>query len=185
MKRGIDLSHWNNWQDIFKNETDFIIAKLTEGKTKVDYTAYYYALFADLLEVPFGVYHFAHPENNDVMDEVSNFMTNYKKFKEKAPALIALDIEAEALTLTNGDLDYWCFEWMQTIEKLTGAEVVLYCSQSVCKRFTNRLARNFGLWVARYRKEELGYGDVTPWNTARIWQYDSKGTDKNILYERS
>ena len=182
--RGIDVSHWNHWSDLFKHDTDFIIAKLTEGKSITDYTAYIYEALAEVYERPFGVYHFAHPEKNNVQDEIIHFLKQWKKFKKK-PRWIALDIEGAALTLSDGELDYWCYEWLRQIEKETGAGVLLYCSQSQCKRFTDRIARNFELWVARYRKEEMGYGDVSPWNTARIWQYDNKEVDKNIMYERS
>lgn len=181
--RGIDVSHWNNLEDIYKHGTqDFIIAKLTEGKTIVDYTAFTYYLYAKAFSQLFGVYHFAHPETNSVLDEFLNFKEHFKIFRDYSIA-IYLDVEAKALTLNDAMLDEWCYEWLRRAKELSTSKVGIYISQSQCRRFKKCV--DFPLWVARYRKEELGYGDVSPWQNATIWQYDSKGIDKNIMYERS
>ena len=180
--RGIDVSHWNQLTDLFKYDSDFIIAKLTEGKTVKDYTVYLYGAIAQAYEIPFGVYHFAHPEKNSVIDEVKNVEEALRGFHEKKPEMIAIDIEGNALICSNEYLDKWVYDFLTLLSTKTDAELLIYCSQSTCKRFSTVTANKYGLWVARYRKEDLGYGDVSPWNTARIWQYDSKDVDKNIMY---
>lgn len=179
MKRGIDVSHWNNLADIWETDNDFMFAKLTEGKTMKDWTAYQYYTYADALKMPFGVYHYAHPENNSASEEFEHFKNYYLKFKNDN-LMIALDIEGKALYLDQDKLDQWAYDWLNMAQLLTQNKVYLYVQQSACKMFDK--CKIHELWVARYRAESKGYGDVTPWNTASMWQYDSKLVDKNIMY---
>lgn len=179
MKRGIDVSHWNNLSDIWENQIDFMIAKLTEGKSVKDWTAYQYYTYANALKIPFAVYHFAHPENNTAEEEFEHFHNYYKKFNNDRIA-IALDIEAKALLLNAKDLDNWAYKWLNYASKITNQPIYLYVQQSACKMFNKCVEYN--LWVARYREESKGYGDISPWSKATIWQHDNKLVDKNIMY---
>lgn len=179
MKRGIDVSHWNNLSDIWENPIDFMFAKLTEGKTMRDWTAYQYYTYADTLKIPFGVYHYAHPENNSAKEEFEHFHNFYKKFNNNEIA-IALDIENKALLLDDKRLDEWAYEWLDYASQITNQPVYIYLQQSACCKFNK--CTKYPLWVARYRAEVKGYGDVTPWSQAAIWQHDSKLVDKNIMY---
>lgn len=180
--QGVDLSHWNQPEDMWKHITpNFIICKASEGKTIKDWTCKRYYLEAFCNNLSYGLYHFAHPEKNTVQDEVNNFIEVAETFPDEVIELIALDIEGDALKAK--DLEIWCMQWILEVRLLyPEAKILLYCSQGECKRFSKSMANQVNLWVARYRKFELGYGDVSPWKEATIWQYDSKGVDKNIFY---
>lgn len=176
--KGVDVSHWNQKEDIFKHICpEFIIAKLTEGKSMTDWTCFDYHTIARSIGRPFGVYHFAHPEKNSAKKEAEHFIQQYVKLNHMVWA--ALDVEGDALTVKN--LDEWCYEWLKEVEKILYFKPWIYMSQSSCKKFNK--CTEYPLWVARYRMESLGYGDITPWKQAIMWQYDSNGVDKNIFYK--
>lgn len=173
----IDVSHWNNLEDLWKYDFEYeqIIAKISEGATLADYTAYTYYLYANAFKKLFSVYHFAHPQNNTAESEFKNFEKHYKKLNDTTVGIV-LDIEGAALNYK--DLDNWCYEWLSRATKLTNNKVMIYMSQSSCKLFNK--CKVYPLWVARYKDISKGYGDVSPWEKADLWQYDSKGIDKSI-----
>lgn len=180
MQKGIDVSHWNKLEDLWKyGKQDFLIAKLSEGKSMIDYTAYTYYMYARTFLQEFGVYHFAHPESNSVAQEVNHFLKCYEQFSDKE-IKIWLDVEGKALTLNNNDLDNWCNEFLSIVKNHSYKLPGIYISQSQCKRF--KKCKQWDLWVARYRDQNLGYGDINPWKEAYMWQYNSDGVDKNIKF---
>lgn len=183
MKHGIDLSHWNNLQDLWALPTDFVIAKLTEGISMVDHTAYTYYLYTKNFEIPFGVYHFARPrkrpDTTGAVAEARHFLEAYAKFNNPS-IVVALDYEEFIDDATPNDA--WAVSFLQEVKSETAVKPLLYCSQSKCKIFTEA-SKLSDLWVARYNRQ-MELGDISPWSQPLIWQYDSKGIDTNILFEK-
>lgn len=176
---GIDVSHWNQITTIDDFEPEFVIIKLTEGKTFSDNQAGLHYAKATMRGAQTGFYHFARAEKNDAIEEAEWFVNNLPK-GAIGKSILVLDYEAKALSITSPD--DWALRWLTRVEQLTGVKPLLYCSQSVVRRFPKTQANGNGLWVARYRNKLLGYGDVTPWKFAAIWQYTSKPVDRDIFY---
>ena len=176
---GIDVSHWNSADAITDYKPQFAMIKLTEGLTFVDDFASTHRQNAKTMGIPYGYYHYARAERNAPMDEARHFVRHIPH-DDLNHAVLALDFEGKGLSIK--DVDEWAETFCKEVEILTGKKPLLYCSQSVVKRFPKTCAGGFGLWVARYRNKLLGAGDIKPWKFCAIWQYTSKGIDRNIFY---
>ena len=176
---GIDVSHWNPVTVIDDFEPQFVIMKLTEGKTLVDPDINLHYSKALMRGAQTGFYHFARAEKNDAIVEAEWFCKNLPPYAI-GKSILVLDYEAKALSISSPD--DWALRWLTRVEQITGVKPLLYCSQAVVKRFPKVQANGNGLWIARYRNKLLGYGDVTPWKFAAIWQYTSKPVDRDIFY---
>lgn len=176
---GIDVSHWNTLSNIPENKPDFVMMKLTEGATFIDAAHKSYIAMCEHLNVPYGFYHYARAEKNDPEIEADFFVSKIPGHT-LSHCVLALDFEGKSLAITS--VDAWAVEFLKRVEELTHKKPLLYCSQSVVKRFPMVAQSGYGLWVARYRNPILGAGDVRPWKFAAIWQYTSKPIDKNIFH---
>lgn len=176
---GIDISHWNNIDVIPKYNPSFVMMKLSEGKTFVDSRYKSHREICNVLSIPYGYYHYARAEKNDAKTEAEFFVSQIPK-EDLDTCVLALDYEGKALSLK--DVDTWALRFMVRVEQLTGKKPLLYCSQSVVKRFPQVAANGFGLWVARYRSKLLGAGDIKPFKFAAIWQYTSSPIDRDVFY---
>lgn len=176
---GIDVSHWNTLETIAENLPEFVFIKLTEGKTYRDNMALRHMEQAKEHHAAIGFYHYARAEKNDAVSEAEFFVANIPE-SELNTCVLALDYEGKALSIK--DVDTWALIFCKRVEELAGKKPLLYCSQSTVKRFPYVAACGFGLWVARYRNKLLGHGDIKPWKFCAVWQYTSKGVDRNIFY---
>lgn len=176
---GIDISHWNKPDILDKNiQNDFVIMKASEGNSFRDSMMRTHYEKAKFYGYFIGFYHFARPDlGNKASTEARNFI---ETIPERNNVLLALDIEGNALKVKN--IDEWAYDWMQYVEAHTSIKPLLYCSQSQTNKFNMVYKNNNGLWVARYRPKILGYGKVSPWKFAAIWQYTSEPIDKNIFF---
>lgn len=144
MMKGVDLSHHQN-DVVFKNairDYDFIILKATEGKTYTDPT--FTSRFKELQRIKKlrGIYHYARPENNNVNDEVENFLKAWNGDEE---CLLILDWEGKALTKEFT----WALDFCQIVKARTGVTPIIYASASTIKKYS-RLYRFW--WTAHYNK---------------------------------
>lgn len=175
--KGIDISHWNKSDTIEKylHNTDFVIMKVTEGKTWVDPAWQLHDQKCNFYGMLKGYYHFARPDlGNSATEEAANFA---HQVSDKGNAVYALDIEGAALHVKN--IDDWALKWLETIKTITKRKPLLYTSQSELWRFPKIAANNYGLWAARYN---IFLGKVKPWKFAAMWQYSSNPIDKNYFY---
>lgn len=158
---------------------DFVILKATEGKTYNDpCMEKFIAQMADTVpdSPPFiGFYHYAHPENNTVEQEVDNYL---KKIKPHiGNCFTALDFEGDAFKIKFPD--HWALEWCDKVKKATGTKPFLYVSASYACKFPMTLC-NYPLWAAHYNvaKPFSKQCSLNP----LMWQYTSKPFDLNIFY---
>ena len=175
--KGIDISHHNKHQFISNqldfNKQDFIIVKATEGKSFVDPMWDEYMGVIDSLGKPYGLYHYARPENNDAIAEAKYFINTIKKDGEKG--ILVLDWEGKATTF---DIQ-WAIDWMNYVEHYYGKKPLIYCSSWYTKKLKPVLANGNGLWVAHYTKANKPAIYTYPFYT--IWQYSSSPYDKDIF----
>ena len=173
MLNGIDISHHNfymkNLQDL--NLMDFVIMKATEGIRFKDnkLPVYMNVLRKDIL---YGFYHFARPDlGNDPEDEALHFVSYINKYISDR-SILALDVEAGALSVKN--LDAWCSTWAQVVDIETGILPMIYISTSETKKLKATAALGCGLWAAKWGNKPTKK-QLEPWEFWALWQFSNEG----------
>ena len=173
MLNGIDISHHNfymkNLQDL--NLLDFVIMKATEGIRFKDnkLPVYMNVLRNDML---YGFYHFARPDlGNDPEDEALHFVSYINKYISDR-SILALDVEAGALSVKN--LDAWVSTWAQVVDIETGILPMIYISTSETKKLKATAALGCGLWAAKWGKKPTSK-QLEPWDFWALWQFSNEG----------
>ena len=182
MKKGNDLSHWNN-DEIFKKcylFSDFVILKATEGTTIKDST------FKDRIEKCIkkgknvGAYHF-YSANYNIEWQAENFIScvmdsflKVKTFhnKDKIPYMLALDVENCNINMNriNEFLDY--------VETLLNQRPVIYMclSDYILNQLYNDKKNKY--WLAAYSRK-----------TDEIFKYDNvimhQNSNKTTFYNKT
>jgi len=176
--KGIDISHHNKWQFDRKmidfGIHDFVIMKATEGRTYIDPMWEKYIEIIDRLNKPYGLYHYARPENNaEPIVEANNFCNTIGKWGENA--MLVLDWECTALRHNIN----WALEWLQEVESVFGHKPLIYTSSWYTKKLAPILENGNGLWVAHYTHKNKPTVHTYPFWT--MWQYTSDPYDKDIF----
>ena len=147
MLKGVDLSHHNS-DSVFNQvleTSDFIIHKLTEGKTYIDPKVYERINKAREMHKLTGVYHYARPENNNPNEEAVHFANSIPACTDDT-MLYILDWEGTSLHYNIA----WALEWCRLVKEYTGRQPLIYASANIVKRYGNR----YGLWwTAHYNKD--------------------------------
>lgn len=164
---GIDVSHHNSkmadLHDI--NAFDFVIMKASEGKSYRDrsYPVWLAHLNDNTLK---GAYHFCRADlGNSPIEEALNFLSMIE-YSLDGMTLLALDIEAKALSVKN--IDEWALVFCEFIYNNTGIKPLIYCSESETKRFKKCAEWGCGLWVAKWSNNSPK--DIKPFKFWAIWQ---------------
>lgn len=169
--QGIDISSHNTGINTATIPGDFVIVKLTQGKTykNPDYSrAMEQAKGKKLL----GCYHYINGAGYQA--EMDNFISHYNQYKGNAIACL----DWEAIQNSEwGNVSYLekCIEYFKV---KTGITPFIYASLSV---FPHTVADKYGCpkWIAQYANyKETGYQD-NPWNegaySCAIRQYSETG----------
>lgn len=181
---GFDVSHWNGKRGIENGILNcpktpaFCFIKATEGKSYKDKLCTDFVGKATDSKLRIGLYHYARPENNTVTVEVANFMSVYNRYNKELNIIPILDWEGTALQCS----EEWAINWLTNVYELTGIKPIFYCQQSALKKYDAIAMLNYPLWVARYRKFELGVGNIEPFDTCNFWQYTSTPMDFSVFY---
>lgn len=169
MLSGVDFSHWQpSEMDVHISDYDFLIHKLTEGKSYTDPLANSrIKKFAE--KKPMLVYHFLR-DTAAVEREAEHFIFALKETGYMHTLGVALDYEVAHVNAAIAA------KWLQIVASATGKRPVLYCGDLEEKAVYQMVrAYDYGLWIARYRKE-------APDHACDFWQHTSKPFDKNIFY---
>lgn len=172
--RGIDISDWQRGIDLSAVPADFVIVKATEGTGYVSKDWERQATQTTDTHKRLGLYHYAN--GGDVVSEADYFLRIIQKYIGKA--ILVLDWES-CDNPAFGSNDYnWCNHWCSYVEEKTGVKPILYLSQSILPRFTQKNFK-YEYWVAQYaNNSQTGYQDF-PWNEGSypclIRQYSSAG----------
>lgn len=148
MIEGFDISN-NNPRALIEawislHDPKFCFMKASEGVTYRDrQREEYFELIKSKGIVP-GFYHFARGRNNSAVEEARNFLDAIDGFTDKG-ALLALDVEAQALMKSNK----WIREWIDTIENEYTGKVIIYIQRSAFQSKRGAFKDN-GLWVASW-----------------------------------
>lgn len=149
---------------------DFVMIKCTEGVGYHFSDCDMIAQMCKASDTPYGLYHYARAELNNAVDEAYQFC----RFAEYHPnTILALDVEGKALGVAS--IDTWSRKWLDTVYKELGRRPLFYCSRSVCHKFPQVCAGNYGLWVAETGASKVG--NIAPWKFWTMWQYS---VDKSL-----
>lgn len=177
---GIDISHWQDGIDLNKVPFDFCIMKATEGTSFVDNCCDKYYQTVKKKGKLLGVYHFARGLGSGI-EEADFFIKNIENYIGEA--ILVLDFEYTNKP-SNKDVQ-WCKTWLDRVYEKTGVRPLIYMSHSVT-RYANwsSVAKEFGLWVARYadmtptgylKDPWLGNEGTGAFSVVAIHQYTSVG----------
>lgn len=181
MLRGIDISN-NNYQYLalqgfrpLLKPDEFVIMKASEGCTYKDNKLdFYYNIVHESgdgrpdAERLYGFYHFARPDNGNMpRAEAANFLRLVKH--HAGHAIFALDVEGDALRLSQEALDKWVAEWVDYVIDHANVRPLIYCSASAARRFPTAAKMNCGLWAASWGKKPTKTM-IKPWEFWALWQ---------------
>lgn len=170
---GVDLSNHNAGANIAKAHAAgcaFVFAKATEGLTFTDPLFAGFRNDAHAAGVPFGAYHYAHPQRGrSAVDEAKHFVQTIGTVRtgELPPVL-----DLEQTGLGPHDTGMWAGQWMRTVQALTGVEPMLYAAPYFlgAKVAKSDLA-HYRLWLASYR--DTTPTAPAPWGSWLFWQHTS------------
>ena len=188
---GIDVSHCQgviNWTNVAGSGVTFAWCKATEGLTYVDPTFVSNVMQAKAVNIPIGLYHFAHPETHIGLagadaeaaffwSTISNYVTG-----DGVTLMPSLDYEtAPGGSYTKASSSAWVNEWCQDIVNFglsNGVAVVpvVYTYTSFTSSWLDTSVTNWPLWMASpngRNPQTSNPSSTSPWPTWQFWQYGS------------
>ena len=169
--KGYDISHWQGQIDWTKVQSDFVIAKATQGVSMFDSTFIRNRDECRKRGILFGSYHFAN--GGDAVKEAEFYVSKIGDIREGE--LLVLDYE-----INMPGAGAWCRKFLDRVTTLTGVKPLLYTNEARVKTidWKDVVSRDYGLWVAKYGLN-LPYMGLPPssgqWPFWAIWQYSSRG----------
>lgn len=171
----IDISNVNgavDWNRIVKSGIQGAYIKLSEGVTFDDPDSYAHAKAARRAGIPYGYYHFAHPERNTPEDEAAHVVRRLAR--QKPDFRLVLDLEQGAPAPAYGD---WAHRFSQALRPKLGHFPILYSYGPYVQGI--RLAKpvGSGLWLASYGRndgKEYPYLVPAPWKKVLMHQFSSE-----------
>lgn len=188
---GNDISKWQgdvNF-DVFKNNTQFVIVKATEGNGYTDPKLDRNRSEARRVGLLLGFYHFARPDlGNTPEKEAQYFLDKVGEIKEGE--LLALDYECP--NQKQSDVD-WCRKWLDYVFERTKIRPFIYLNQSQIYNFNwaNVISGSYALWIARYTynpynnnfdPSEFKNAAMQQWSNAQQVPGASGGIDGNVFF---
>lgn len=172
---GNDISRWQgdvNY-DVFKDNSQFVIIKSTEGNGFTDPKFSRNQSEARRVGIPLGYYHFARPDlKNSGKTEADYFLK-----------VVGSPVEGEVYVLdyepasNPGDVVAWCKEFLDRVFEMIGVKPLIYLNQSQVRSFDWQpvIDAGYGLWIAAYtydpNKNDV---EIGKWPFAAIQQWTNK-----------
>lgn len=188
---GNDISRWQgdvNF-DTFKNNTQFVIIKATEGNGFTDPKFKRNQTESRRVGLLLGYYHFARPDlGNTPEAEADYFLAIIGDLRENE--LLALDYECPNQVQAHVD---WCRKFLDRIYSKTKVRPFIYLNQAQCKNFDWQkvIDGSFGLWLAAYtydpNNNTVSMGKfpsmaMQQWSNKQSVPGTSGGIDGNVFF---
>jgi GH25 family lysozyme M1 (1,4-beta-N-acetylmuramidase) len=172
---GNDISRWQgdvNF-DTFKNNSQFVIIKSSEGNGFTDPKFTRNQAESRRVGLPLGYYHFARPDLGNTPEVEADYFLK----------IIGSPVEGEVYVLdyepasNPGDVVAWCKAFLDRVLEKTGTKPLIYLNQSQVKSFNWQpvIDAGFGLWIAAYtfdpNKNDV---EIGKWPFAAIQQWTNK-----------
>lgn len=158
--------------DVYKNNSNFVIMKATEGVGFKDPKFSRNQSEARRVGLPLGYYHFARPDlNADATKEAQYFLDQLGELRDGE--ILALDYEVAK----NQNHVNWCKTWLDYVFQKTGCRPLLYASESYVTGldWTAVVNGGYGLWIAKYLyapNPDAQY-NTGKWPFAALYQWSS------------
>lgn len=191
---GLDCSHYQGKIDFQKLATNqppiqFIYFKATQGTGYIDPMLKINASGAQSIGLPFGYYHFATLNTNNIVQDAQAEAKYFLSILQSLPKYtlpLVLDIEddkgAENSNLTPVDILGWINSFFDILKDRGHDNYALYSYTQFLNKWLSQ-AHGLGstkLWIAQYTsrsKPTLPAG----WKEFYLWQYSAKGNVKGIV----
>lgn len=176
---GIDVSGWQgsiDYSEVARSGIEIVYMKASEGTNFVDpyFNRNYTNAKANGLKV--GFYHYLTARSNSEAVAEANFFVS--TISGMVPdCRLAMDFESFG-SLNTEEINEIGLTFMQTVENLSGKEMVIYSDTSNASNIFGGGLTNYPLWVAQYEVEE-----PTPngnWSSWVGWQYTDAGEISGI-----
>ncbi len=176
---GIDVSGWQgniDYSEVASSGIEIVYMKASEGTSFVDpyFNQNYTNAKANGLKV--GFYHYLTARSNSEAVAEANFFVS--TISGMIPdCRLAMDFESFG-SLSAEEINEIGLTFMQTVESLSGKEMVIYSDTSNASNIFGGGLTNYPLWVAQYEVEE-----PTPngnWDSWVGWQYTDAGEISGI-----
>jgi len=176
---GIDVSGWQgniDYSEVASSGIEIVYMKASEGTSFVDpyFNQNYTNAKANGLKV--GFYHYLTARSNSEAVAQANFFVS--TISGMIPdCRLAMDFESFG-SLSVEEINEIGLTFMQTVESLSGKEMVIYSDTSNASNIFGGGLTNYPLWVAQYEVEE-----PTPngnWDSWVGWQYTDAGEISGI-----
>ncbi len=176
---GIDVSGWQgniDYSEVASSGIEIVYMKASEGTSFVDpyFNQNYTNAKANGLKV--GFYHYLTARSNSEAVAEANFFVS--TISGMTPdCRLAMDFESFG-NLSAEEINEIGLTFMQTVESLSGKEMVIYSDTSNASNIFGGGLTNYPLWVAQYEVEE-----PTPngnWDSWVGWQYTDAGEISGI-----
>lgn len=147
---GNDVSKWQGDIDfeIYKNNTNFIIIKATEGNGYIDGKFSQNQSESRRLNIPIGYYHFARPDlGNLATSEANWFLKTIGELKEGEVLILDYEPASNPFNVVE-----WCKSFLDRCLLVTGCKPMIYLNQSQVRNFdwTPIVNADYALWLACY-----------------------------------
>jgi len=179
---GNDISKYQGSVDwnTYKNNTNFVIIKTSEGVGYIDSWFAGYRTEARNRNIPLGYYHFCRPDlGNSPQAEADFFCSLLDGDPIREGEIIALDFE-----VTYADCVNWCKQWLDAVSAhFGGMKPLIYLNQSQTKGFNWKpvVDAGYGLWLASYTYDpNKNTGDTGAWGFMALQQWTSSQTVPGI-----
>lgn len=177
--QGIDVSSWQrniNFYAVKQSGIDVVYIKSSEGRSYIDpyFEQNYTNAKANGLKI--GFYHYVTARSTYQAEEQATFFARVVAGKEPTCRL-AMDFE-DFGNLSIAQINEISKVFLETLEKLTGSQVVIYSNAYSARTIFDRSLSKYPLWVANYGVTSPGSNGK--WQTWVGWQYTSTGTVNGI-----
>ena len=162
-----------NWPT-FKNNSNFVIMKASEGVGFIDKWFGYNRQQSRLLGLPRGFYHFARPDlGNSATEEAQWFCNLIDGDPIHDGEVLCLDMEVQF-----GNAVEWCKEWLDFVSShFKGVKPLIYMNQSTASSldWSSVVNEGYGLWLASYTyNPNTNTGNTGKWPSMAIQQWTDK-----------
>lgn len=159
--------------DIYKNNSNFVIIKATEGNGYKDTKFSRNQSEARRVSLPLGYYHFARPDlGNSPEAEAEYFLKTCGQLHNGE--VLVLDYEPNNQVQAWVD---WCKKWLDYVTSKTGCKPLIYLNQAQVQKFNWKsvVDGGYGLWIAAYTYDPTNNTfNKGQWNFAAMQQWTNK-----------
>jgi GH25 family lysozyme M1 (1,4-beta-N-acetylmuramidase) len=167
-----DVQSSVDWSRVAHSGIRGAYIKLSEGATWDAEESYVHARNAQAAGIPFGFYHYAHPERNEPEAEVQHVL--HRLGRRKPAFKLALDLEHGRAQPQYGD---WARRFSQALERRLGYLPLFYSYTAYIEAMRLGEPVGSGLWLAAFGRDdgrEHPFVVPKPWRRAVMHQFSSR-----------